>query len=230
MRFLIIGLIVIISLPVKSQDFLSYQEYEKLWKHVKTMPESQKKTPELIVDYLKKATTDERKLIEILYYWMSANIEYDIEGYLNNNIDYSALNVLKSRKAVCQGYSDLFKILCDKANIECVVITGYAKGYGYNGTRFKETNHAWNAVKLKGEWKLIDTTWGSGGAEMINDSLVYEPNLNLGYLFSRPEEFIIQHFPEDSYWQLLDEPITIDEFYSKEMDAKLNEMYNYLRD
>ena len=220
-----------IWLPLKSQDYLNRIEYEKLWRHVISMPETQKKSPELIINYLKKATTEKRKLIEIIYYWMADNIVYDIERYLNENYESTnELSILESRKAVCQGYSDLFKTLCEKANIECVVISGFAKGFGYNRLKQEAPKHAWNAVKLNGEWKLIDTTWGSGEGKVINDSLVYEPNLNLGYLFSKSEGFIIQHYPEDPKWQLLDNPISIDEFYSKEMDAKINEIYRYLRD
>ena len=45
-------------------------------------------------------------------------------------------------------------------------ISGYAKGYGYSPehpvTTNHQTNHAWNAVYLKGNWFLLDCTWGAG--------------------------------------------------------------------
>ena len=229
-NIVILGFLILIQLTITSQDFLDWREYERLYKHVELMPENLKKDPERIVNYLKKAAIDKRELIEILYYWISNNISYDVEGY--SKTDYGAvdgLSVLKTRKTVCQGYAELFKLLCDKANIECVIITGYGKGYGYDGTREDKPNHAWNAVKLNNQWKLVDVTWGSGYIEAVNDSLVYKKNLNLGYIFTKPDGFIIKHFPEDSKWQLLDKPISMDEFYSKEMDEKIEHIIRFLR-
>lgn len=41
------------------------------------------------------------------------------------------INVLKSGKTVCSGYSRLFRDMIKEAHIEVFNITGYAKGLGY---------------------------------------------------------------------------------------------------
>ena len=213
-----------------TQDFLPWTDYERLRNHAEATPKDVEKDPKEIVDYLFKAAKTEREKIEIIYYWMALNITYDIKGYISGNLPNSdGLNVLKTKRAVCEGYAQLFKILCDNAKIESVVISGFAKGHGYTGERQLEANHAWNAVKLGNEWKLVDVTWGSGYVDLENDTLVFKRNLNLGYIFSKPEGFVIEHFPQDAKWQLLDKPISIDEFYSKEMDEKIFHIYRYLR-
>ena len=50
----------------------------------------------------------------------------------------------------CVGYAKAMQYLCDKVGIECMVITG---------TNDKDQSHAWNKVKVDGEWYNLDATW-----------------------------------------------------------------------
>lgn len=50
----------------------------------------------------------------------------------------------------CGGYAKAMQYLCDKSGIECMVITG---------NRADGSTHAWNKVKVNGEWYNLDTTW-----------------------------------------------------------------------
>ena len=53
--------------------------------------------------------------------------------------------------------------MASSLNIETKIINGFAKGAGYKpGDIFKDTNHAWNVVKIDQNWNLIDCTWGAG--------------------------------------------------------------------
>jgi len=227
--FTIASFFVFIVFPIKSQDYLKGREFERFFTHVEKMPQSLKNDPSKIVEYLKIPTRNNYELVEIIYYWIANNISYDVDGYMNQ--EYNAvdgLTVLETRTSVCEGYASLFKLLCDCAHIECEIINGYGKGYSYDGKRAEKPNHAWNVVRLDSQWKLIDVTWGSGYVKMSNDTLVYRKLLNLRYLFTKPEGFIIEHFPADPGWQLLKSPITIDEFYSKAFDDKIKDIYLYL--
>ncbi len=63
---------------------------------------------------------------------------------------HDAYGALVEGRAVCQGYSDAIKLLCDYYNIPCVCISGTANGGG----------HMWNAVQMDdGKWYFIDCTW-----------------------------------------------------------------------
>lgn len=73
----------------------------------------------------------------------AAQIE-NIEG--NENDAYGAL---VDGSAVCEGYARAFQLLCNKADIDCVMVSGTVDN----------TNHAWNCVKIGGEWYQIDVTW-----------------------------------------------------------------------
>ena len=53
-------------------------------------------------------------------------------------------------EANCEGYAKAFNLLAGKLGLQSVVITG---------TTDKGENHAWNQVKIDGEWYNIDVTW-----------------------------------------------------------------------
>ena len=110
--------------------------------------------------------------------------------------------VLRNRVGVCQGYSNLFNELAKLAGLESAVVTGYAKGISYTpGERFSQTNHAWNAVRVDGEWKLLDVTWAAGYGKGVNGRLVTVMQFEDYWFNTCPEEFIFTHFPEDESFQ-----------------------------
>jgi len=53
-------------------------------------------------------------------------------------------------KIQCEGYAKTMGFLCDKAGIENLLIVGENN---------KQLSHAWNMVKIDGEWYNIDITW-----------------------------------------------------------------------
>ena len=55
---------------------------------------------------------------------------------------------------VCEGYANAFQLLALKSGVTSIVITAtVANGAG----------HAWNQVKINGQWKTVDATWNDGG-------------------------------------------------------------------
>jgi len=67
---------------------------------------------------------------------------------------YDAYGALVKGLAVCEGYSEAFKLICDKEGIPCILVIGDAvtsEGVG---------PHMWNAVLMDdGKWYFIDVTW-----------------------------------------------------------------------
>ncbi len=85
-----------------------------------------------------------------LHDYIVLNCEYDYSnlqaGTLPKEV-YTAYGVLVDRKAVCQGYALAYKLLLNKAGIECYMVSSDAM------------NHAWNLIKLDGQYYQVDTTW-----------------------------------------------------------------------
>ncbi len=146
-----------------------------------------------------------------IYTWIGENISYDTQAYFSGNYqDSNAYNTFITRKSVCQGYAELFNEMATFAGLEAKVISGYAKGYGYKlNDKITGTNHAWNVVKINNDWKLIDTTWGSGS---INSQNKFERRFNYHYFLTDPKRFIYDHLPEDPNMQLLNPPVSKAEF------------------
>ena len=68
--------------------------------------------------------------------------------------------------------------------------------------------HAWNILVVEGNNYLIDVTFGSGTC----NGNTYEIILKEFYFCAEPEYLIFTHFPKDSKWQLLKNPLNNDEF------------------
>jgi hypothetical protein len=108
-------------------------------------------TENLAIDFfskikIKSDMSDERK-VRIIHDSIINNFSYD-ESL--KNMSYELGDGLRNNnKIVCAGYAGIFKTVCDRFGIEAEVITGIGKGEG----------HAWNRVKINGDWKYIDCTW-----------------------------------------------------------------------
>jgi hypothetical protein len=83
------------------------------------------------------------------------NADYNVEGVGNYNAtDHNAYGVLVLGEGVCESYAKAFYILGQAAGLDVKYVTG--KGINSSGD---QENHAWNMVKLEGEWYNVDTTW-----------------------------------------------------------------------
>ena len=97
--------------------------------------------------------------VQAIYNWITANVKYDY-SHLNDpayRLQYTAYAAAVQKKAVCQGYANLFYRLANDAGIDCRIITG--KAYNSDGT----ADHAWNIVRMAdGKYYCLDATWDAG--------------------------------------------------------------------
>lgn len=83
--------------------------------------------------------------------------ELAVHNYLEQNIVYTngsgnvfnEYGALIDGRCVCDGYAKAFDLLMLLLGIDCYRVTGTADG----------GNHAWNKVKLGGQWYNVDVTW-----------------------------------------------------------------------
>jgi hypothetical protein len=148
----------------------------------------------------------------MIFYWIACNIGYDTVSYFSGKFDdQSAEGVFRTRKGVCAGYANLYKYLCDQLEMTCEIISGYAKGYGFDNREEapSKTDHAWNAVEIDNHWYLMESTWGAG---YLNEQKIFVRKLKTYYFLPRPNEMIYDHLPEDEKWQLLRTPINMTQY------------------
>lgn len=206
-----------LALTPKSEQLASYQaELEILAaqdvidQHALKANSEAEKSIESLADYLAQPAKSDRDKTRAIYRWITDRIAYNAEDFLaGRRGDNSPEGVLKNRKAVCAGYANLFDALGKKMGLTVVTVGGYAKGVGYMaGADVAGSNHAWNAVQLDGQWRLIDSTWGAGN---LNGKEFVKRFDEFFYLVSA-ERMIFSHFPDEPKWQLLTPAVPQKEF------------------
>jgi transglutaminase-like putative cysteine protease len=188
-------------------------EQETLDKHALQTPADAEADMERLGRYLASGARSERDKARLVFRWVADRISYDIEGLIAGKVgDTRAEAVLKSRRSVCEGYANLYEKLAKIAGLEVVKVRGHAKGSGFNpGDSFQKDSlsHAWNAVKIDGDWKLLDATWGAGS---VNGGK-YEKRFNEFYYLTPADQLAFSHFPSEKQWALVkDDPFTEEEF------------------
>jgi len=200
------------------QNTLYSQNYTKVDSIVRKYPKTFD-IPSKIAELVNKDFTIPEEKARAIYTWIALNISYDIKALesVQKTVSFSyrteeekflkekkikedlAIATLKSKKAVCQGYSTLYKVICDLVSLECEIISGTSKTkYLDIGILPKISDHAWNSVKINNEWKLIDATWGAG---YLNESYTkFIPDFNDFYFFTSPDLFFLNHYPENKDW------------------------------
>ncbi len=169
---------------------------------------------------LSKALTDglstELEKTYVIYKWITSNISYDVDAFLSNNLRGigKASTVLERRKAICDGYAELFMRLAIQSGLLVDKVEGYAKGYGYKiGENMAIPNHAWNAVRIDGNLYLLDATWDSG---FLNErAKKFEKKITeFDFFLTNPQIFIYSHYPKDEKFKLTNHIGDKKEFFS----------------
>ena len=98
-----------------------------------------------VEDYKRNFDIDETEIqqLKLSRIFRKSSCDY---GY--GTMSGSANGTLLYGVAVCEGMAECMKVLCELADIECVVI------------REVPLDHAWVKVKVDGEWYNCDPTWG----------------------------------------------------------------------
>lgn len=198
------------------------QDYAKVDATVKAYPKSFSSPGKLSEQIGKDFNRDDEKA-RAIFTWIATNIKYDYAAYGVNErpVAYSfrtqeekvakekamktelAQKTLKSKKGVCQGYSTLFLVVADKLGLESVIIPGTSKSHPAQiGKGPGASDHAWNAVKIGNEWRLLDATFGAGTVTGAKPEFVFK--FNDKYFFADPDVFFLNHFPDDKKWLLTD--------------------------
>ncbi len=184
--------------------------YDLIDEHVRNTPVSAEKSPENLISYLIKPAQNDFERVRAIYRWITMNIDYDIEAFQRRSrSNVIPDDIFQERRAVCYGFSILFKHLSQLAGLQSIFIGGWARGRAGVEQIFADDNlHAWNAVKIENGWYLLDCTWGAG---VLNDGQFLKESIDF-YFLTEPQKLIYTHFPEIPKCQLLSEIISKEEY------------------
>lgn len=143
-----------------------------------------------------------------IYTWIANNVEFDCKAARHPKHHLSnALTALNDRATTAEWYTDLYKKLCDVANIKCAIIEGYGKSNTYAiGDMYNRDRHVWNAVFIRNKWYLVDPTWAAGTTDV--HLWKFNKAFTEAWFFPDNKLFAYSHFPDNKKMQYLDTPVT----------------------
>lgn len=170
-----------------------------------------------VVYFIRNTFDSDSLRLRASFIWVTENISYDIEGFEKEDPRSSILSyVVKNKKAVCGGYAGLLKFFCDAFHIESEIVYGIARTgkRDINVSQYKlRSNHAWNAVKINNNWRLIDATWAAGTIDDTDEeNLKFYKDYKEIYYFTPPEKMIFNHFPDQFKHQYLTKSVSKEKF------------------
>ncbi len=170
-----------------------------------------------IVDAITKPFSAKEDRVRAIYYWIANNIAIDPKRTKSQDARNSEPEkTIASRTATPLGYSLLVQEMCSDANIRCLSVDGYVTNSVDeidNGEA--EKNFSWNVVQLEqspDKWFYVDACKAAGSLDAKMS--VFTKNFTSGYFFPPRELFNLDHYPDNSAWQLGKGPKSLKDFYS----------------
>ncbi len=149
-RFLLLFIAVFFLLNVHAQEKIP-------WKTRRSIP--------LLTQHIVRNADSQKEKVMAVYDWIISNIAFNYNELSSSKyfVGINAKEVLKSKKTISSGYSELMKTMLDELGIECETVDGYVHDITWNpGDLSLFVNHSWLAIKVDGEWNLADPTWDAG--------------------------------------------------------------------
>lgn len=133
--------------------------------------------------------------------WVADNIFYDNDSIKDGSYritDSSALGTLRTRRNVCQGYSNLSIALLRSIGIPSCEVPCYALGVSSEGgwdrkeNLTNEANHVITAAFVDDRWLLMDVTWDSDN-KYDNGMYSHKTGLGVSHKYFDPTLFFISN-------------------------------------
>lgn len=184
-----------------------------------------------IIDGFVPTGTTMYDIVKSIHDFVAEKAVYDKDAEFR----YTAFGALVEGRAVCEGYAEAFKIICDRNGIPCICVTGVGNS----------EEHMWNYVRMDdGKWYAVDVTWDDTSKLVYSYFLVgSETKVTKKKNFSDNHRadgdlsntgFMIFEYPElseSAYEQSgkeFERQSAVTDYYLSQLDANQTRCYNVL--
>lgn len=225
----------------KEEIYTDPQVFDALDDKVIQVAEKDQNTYTDLVHQLTDGLLNDLEKVRAIFRWITVK-DLNVMDFDESIESDTPLGLLRGIKYGTETYHVLFMRLCSYAGLHCVEIRGHSKSVGYEpGMKIQPEmfQNTWNAVLIDGDWRLVQCNWGArhlvlnkdrrkgGSAKQENgekennkenkvssqrgkDKIRYQYDEH--YFLTDPDEFIQEFCPHEKEWQLLEAPITLEEF------------------
>ena len=129
---------------------------------------------------------DDYQKVMVVYTYIIDNTDYVV-----SQDDQSIAGTFWKKQAVCAGYAGAVQYLLERLGVYCIYVEGDAR----NSTQ----GHAWNIVRLDGEYYYVDATNGDQPDFLNGDAAQLEEHKTIiyDYLCPFPEEYEKTYTPSE---------------------------------
>ncbi len=189
----------------RSDKTTAQHDFSRIDNYVLGLKTKKRISEDELVALITKESKTKAEKARAIFIWIAANIAYDTSYKIRSKED-----ALKHGKGVCQAYSGLYEDFCGKVGLEVVTVSGDSKQYYYKKpSDLDKGGHAWNIVTVDdGRRIIVDATWGAGH---VNNK-VFTRKLSTYWFDPSPEIYIFTHFPKEDQFQMLEKPVSRDDF------------------
>ena len=189
--------------------------------HVRLCPKSIKDDSDALVEYFEEVAVTDIDKARAIYIWIIENIKYDDHSLnINQYQDQSIETVIKRKRGVCVGFSNLYTHFGKKMGLDIKDVSGFVKHNEFIANQNFEnpiiqnnSGHQWNAIKIDGEWRIFDATWGQGNLRIDNKGKLQSiKKMNELWFNVCPYQSIYTHYPEDEDFLFIDVKVDLKEF------------------
>ena len=170
-----------------------------------------------IADTITRKFSNKKDKARAIFFWIANNISLDAKAMRSNdNKKTDPVAVIQTRKATPLGFAMLIQEMCSMASIRCLVVDGYIKNFPEEiNNKPDEINHSWNVIQLgqsPEQWYYIDAAKASGFLD--KKMTVFTKRFTSEYFFADKTLFNLDHYSDNSAWQLGGEQKSLREFYA----------------